>query len=289
MNDCWKITLTTTEPEAAEAALQAAGVSVIGALPVIDDDSGLYEKPVVGARHLIEGYFDFEPVLANLNLPHDTEAQIEKLPVTDWVSDSQKNLPPVYVPPFYVHGTHDRLVHRGSRKLIAMEAGLAFGSGHHGTTQGCLALFADVLRRTKPKHVADIGCGSGTLAIAAAKSGCRHIMASDNDPDAVRVTVQNARLNGVAPQIQTLLATGMAHQRLRDAAPYDLIFANILARPLHGLAAEFERALHPQGHLILSGLLLEHVRPILARYRQHGFYQQQHHQRGAWTSLLMGR
>ncbi len=289
MSDCWKITLTTTRPEDAEAALEAAGVTAIGALPVIDDDSGLYEKPVIGARHQLEGYFDFEPVIAHMNLPEDTLAEIEKLPATDWVSDSQKNLPPVCVPPFYVHGTHDRLAQRGSRKLITMEAGLAFGSGHHGTTQGCLALFADVLRRSKPNHVADIGCGSGTLAIAAAKSGCRHIMASDNDPDAVRVTAQNARLNGVAPQIQALLATGMAHQRLRDAAPYDLIFANILARPLHGLAAEFEHALAADGRLILSGLLHEHVRPILARYRQHGFIPEQRHQRGAWTSLLLRR
>ena len=289
MSDCWKLTLHTSAPEAAEAALENAGVTAIGALPMIDDDSGLYDRPEPGALHTLEAYFDFEPQLQHLHLPEGTKTSLEKLPDTDWVSDSQKNLPPVHVPPFYVHGAHDRVQNRGSRKLIEMDAGLAFGSGHHGTTQGCLALFADHLRRARPQYVADIGCGSGTLAIAAAKAGCRHILASDNDLDAVKVTQQNARLNAVSPRIEALLATGMAHPKLRDHRPYDLIFANILARPLHGLVGDFDRALAPQGRLILSGLLHEHARPLLARYRQHGFYPEKQRQIGAWTSLLLRR
>jgi ribosomal protein L11 methyltransferase len=289
MSDCWKLTLHTSAPEAAEAALENAGVSAIGALPRIDDDSGLYDRLEPDAPHTLEAYFDFEPQLRHLQLPEGTKTSLEKLPNTDWVTQSQKNLAPVHVPPFYVHGAHDRVENRGSRKLIEMDAGLAFGSGHHGTTQGCLALFGDHLRRAMPRHVADIGCGSGTLAIAAAKVGCPHIIASDNDLDAVKVTPKNARLNAVAPQIEAILATGMAHPKLRNHGPYDLIFANILARPLHALVGDFNRALAPQGRLILSGLLHEHARPLLARYRQHGFYPEKQRQIGAWTSLLLRR
>lgn len=180
-----------------------------------------------------------------------------------------------------------KTAHRGAGHAIEMNAGLAFGSGHHGTTQGCLALLGLYSKRTTPLRVADIGCGSGTLAIAAAKLGARHIIASDFDPDAVHVTRENAKLNGVAPYITPVLAIGMAHRALRAAAPYDVIFANILARPLHHLAGDFKATLAPQGRLILSGLLHEHVRAIRARYRQFGFSVEAQYQIGPWTSLML--
>lgn len=287
MTVCWKLSLTTCDPQAAEQALEMAGASVTATTPRIDDDSGLYKDHQHGDKQTVEGYFDFEPDITALSAPADAELLLEELPQVDWVSEGQKNLPPVHVPPFHLYGWHDRGATRGAGHHIQMDAGLAFGSGHHGTTQGCLALLAFHLRRTRVHRVADIGCGSGILAIAAAKAGAHSVIASDYDPDSVLTTRTNARLNHVGPQINTLLATGMAHPRLRDGAPFDLIFANILARPLHGLAGQFAPALAPHGRLILSGLLHEHTRAIIARYRQFGLIVERHHKIGEWTSLLL--
>jgi len=291
MTVCWKLTLLTAAPDAGEAALEAAGASATATLPDIDDDSGLYKDTVGRSQHRIEAYYDFEPDVTGMALAAEDTFTLEALPDIDWVSEGQKNLKPVHVPPFHLYGSHDRQhkqrAHRGAGHAIEMNAGMAFGSGHHGTTQGCLALLAQHSKRARPRHVADIGCGSGTLAIAAAKLGARQIIASDYDPDAVRVTRDNAKQNGVAPFITPVLAIGMAHETLRAGAPYDVIFANILARPLHQLAGDFSAALAPQGRLILSGLLHEHVRAIRARYRSYGFTVEAQHRIGAWTSLML--
>ena len=291
MTVCWKLTLRTATPDAGEAALDAAGASATATVPKIDDDTGLYKDSMTRARHTVEAYFDFEPDVTTIGLTGDDTVTLEALPDINWVSEGQKNLTPVHVSPFHLYGSHDRgqkhRAHRGAGHAIEMNAGMAFGSGHHGTTQGCLALLAQHSKRRQARRIADIGCGSGTLAIAAAKLGARHIIASDYDPDAVQVTRENAKINGVAPYITPVLAIGMAHQTLRDGAPYDVIFANILARPLHQLAGDFSAVLAPQGRLILSGLLHEHVRAIRARYRQFGFRVEAQHRIGAWTSLML--
>lgn len=275
MTVCWKITFITQNAEAGEAALEALGALVWS-----------MEKQADGTQFQV--YLEDEPQSDTLALPEDATAHIEYMPPHDWVSQSQENLPPVRVPPFFVHGAHDAPKDGGWHN-IEMQAGMAFGSGHHGTTQGCLFLFADLLkRRPRPLYVADIGCGSGTLAIAAAKVGCRAIWASDNDPIAVNVTADNARVNKVAPHIRAFTAAGVHHPAYIGRR-FDVIFANILAAPLIRLAADFERHLAPQGRVIISGLLNEQARSVKARYRACGLKIEQEYRIGQWTSLCLMR
>ena len=179
MPSAWKPTFTTIDKEAAETALENFGATI-------------WATDVDNQATRFEVYFETEPDLTGLVLPADATVEIIALPDMDWVSESQKGLPPVIVPPFYLHGSHDA-PRSGGWLNIEMQAGNAFGSGHHGTTQGCLALLAAHMKTHRLRHIADIGCGSGVLAIAAAKAGLRHILASDNDPTAVAMSTANMR------------------------------------------------------------------------------------------------
>ncbi len=270
----WKLTFITDNIDAAEAALDAYGATIWAT-----------DKQESGVS--FEVYFETEPDISTLYLPNDANASLEPLPDIDWVSESQKGLPPVIAPPFYLHGTHDA-PRRGGWRNIEMQAGLAFGSGHHGTTLGCIILLADYLKRHKPRHIADIGCGTGILAIAAAKAGCRHILASDSDPVAITVTRENMQLNNVSPHIRAFPAMGMAHRRYHGRR-FDLILANILASPLRFLASDFERHLTDRGQIIIAGLLNEQARSVIARYRQVGLRIEQKIIIGPWTSLRFKR
>lgn len=274
MASTYKLSFTTNAPTDAETALEAFGASVWATQ---ETDSGT----------LFEVYLEADPLMAALSLPPDCAPRVEQLPATDWVSASQEGLAPIIMPPFHVHGRHDA-PRAGGWLNVEMQAATAFGSGHHGTTQGCLALFRDYMKRHRPRHIADIGCGSGILSIAAAKAGCRHIIASDIDAVAVKVTRRNARLNGVAPHIKAFPAQGMAH-RLYHKRRFDLILANILAIPLYELAADFERHLAPSGRLIIAGLLNEQARRVIARYRAFNLIVEQKITIGAWTSLCFKR
>ena len=277
--DIWKLTFITHELAAAEAALEAFGATTYST-----------ERPedLIDDPWLFSIYFDGKPQLDGLVLPDDAVPQLQCLPDTDWVSESQQNLPPVAIAPFYLHGSHDAPLNGGWHN-IEMQAGLAFGSGHHGTTQGCLVLFAELLKRhPRPLHIADIGCGSGVLAIAAAKAGCKEVLASDMDPDAVAVTSDNAALNQVAPHIRVFEAAGVNHPAYIGRR-FDVIFANIMATPLIKLATDFEAHLAPTGRLILSGLLNEQARSVKARYRTCGLKVEHQHRIGEWTSLCLMR
>ena len=274
MSGSWKLVFTTSDEAGGEAALEAFGATVWAT-----------EKRSGGIR--FEVYFDAQPDLSDLSLPEDATAEIEKLPEMDWVSESQKGLPPVIVPPFHLHGSHDA-ARPGGYLNIEMQAAMAFGSGHHGTTQGCLYLLVDYLKRHRPRHAADIGCGTGVLAIAAAKAGCRHILASDIYGDAVRIAENNNRLNKVAPFIDCFTARGMHHQNYYGRR-FDLILANILAGPLRRLAIDFERHLSAHGQIIVSGLLNEQARAVTASYRAHNLIVEQKIVIGPWTSLRFRR
>lgn len=274
----WKLEFVTADLAVAELALEEFGATIWSS-------ERAYDSPEAPWRLGI--YFDGKPDLGGLRLPDDAQPQLAPLPDQDWVSQSQENLPPVHIPPFYLHGSHDAPM-RGGRRNVEMQAGLAFGSGHHGTTQGCIHLFAEMLKHKRPQSIADIGCGSGTLAIAAAKAGLKNILASDNDPIAVDVTRANIRLNAVAPRISPFTATGMAHPAYHGQR-FDLIFANIMARPLIKLAEDFDRHLALDGRLVLSGLMNEQARKVLARYRASGFKVERKKIIGQWTSLCLKR
>ena len=164
----------------------------------------------------------------------------ERLAPADWLAMALSGLPPVRAGRFFVFGVHDRGRAPANTVNLRIEAGAAFGTGHHGTTVGCLLAYDRLLRRRRFARVLDVGTGTGVLAIAAARTGARRVVGTDIDPVSVRIARENARVNRRAPRFAH--AAGLAHRKVAQAAPYDLVFANILARPLIGLATAIRRA-----------------------------------------------
>jgi ribosomal protein L11 methyltransferase len=196
---------------------------------------------------------------------------ITQLPPVDWVRQSLQGLAPVAAGRFQLVGSHDSARRRPGGISLVIDAGTAFGTGHHGTTAGCLLLADAWLKKARPHRILDLGCGTGVLALAAAKVTARKVLASDIDAEAVRVTRHNAACNNLLPRVRAIRAAGLQHPGIRAAAPFDLVFANILARPLAGLAQGLSRLLAPGGIIILSGLTGEQRRWITACYRARGF------------------
>jgi ribosomal protein L11 methyltransferase len=207
----------------------------------------------------------------------------------DWVKASLEGLVPVPAGRFVVHGQHDRDRVPPNKLGIEIEAALAFGTGHHGTTRGCLLLLDQVLRSRIPRRVLDLGSGTGVLAIAAAKALHRRVLASDIDPLSVTVARDNARLNGVGNRVETIVATGFAAPRFKARAPFDLVLANILANPLRQLATPMTAHLAPSAMIILSGLLPHQADPVVAAYRARGNVLLKKLTVEGWSSLLMQR
>jgi ribosomal protein L11 methyltransferase len=208
---------------------------------------------------------------------------------TDWVKASLEHLVPVHAGRFIVHGRHDRARVAANKLGIEIEAALAFGTGHHGTTRGCLLLLDSVLRSRAPRRVLDLGSGSGVLAIAAAKALRWRVLASDIDPVSVRVARDNARLNGVGNLVEAICATGFSAPHFASRGPFDLVLANILANPLRQLATPMAAHLTPSALLILSGLLPHQAQGVIAAYRARGLMLRKHLLIDGWSSLLMQR
>jgi ribosomal protein L11 methyltransferase len=211
----------------------------------------------------------------------------EVLADADWLAMALSGLPPVRAGRFFIYGAHDRGLAPSSTINLRIEAGAAFGTGHHGTTVGCLLAYDRLLKGARFPRVLDVGCGTGVLAIAAARTGSRVAVGSDIDPVSVRIARENAALNGA--QVDFVHAAGLDHPRIRRRKPYDLVFANILAPPLVALAQDIKGALRPGGHVILSGLLRIQERRVLAAYRSRGFRLVRRLHRDAWATLTLRR
>jgi ribosomal protein L11 methyltransferase len=207
----------------------------------------------------------------------------------DWVKATLEDLVPVRAGRFVVHGRHDRLRVPANKLGIEIEAALAFGTGHHGTTRGCLLLLDEVLKAHLPRRVLDLGTGTGVLAIAAAKALRIKVLASDIDPLAVRVARENARLNGAGDLVQAVHATGFSAPEFSRRAPFDLVLANILANPLRQMATPMAEHLAPSALVILSGLLPQQAQSVVAAYRARGLVLRKHLGIEGWSSLLMQR
>jgi len=205
----------------------------------------------------------------------------------DWVKASLEDLVPVPAGRFVVHGQHDRERVAPNKVGIEIEAALAFGTGHHGTTRGCLLLLDHVLKAWRPRRVLDLGTGTGVLAIAAAKALHEKILASDIDPPSVQVARENARLNVSGHLVRAIRATGFSAPQFAAAAPFDLVLANILANPLRQLAAPMARHLAPSAMVILSGLLTPQAAGVIAAYRARGLVPLRHLRIEGWSSLLL--
>jgi ribosomal protein L11 methyltransferase len=205
----------------------------------------------------------------------------------DWVKASLDDLVPVPAGRFVVHGGHDRARVAANKLGVEIEAALAFGTGHHGTTRGCLLLLDHVLKSRQPRRVLDLGTGTGVLAIAAAKALHRSLLASDIDAPSVQVARENAALNGVRPLLRVIRATGFAAPDFAKDGPFDLVLANILANPLRQLAGPMRRHLTPKAEVILSGLLTPQARSVIAAYRARGLTPVKHIKIEGWSSLLL--
>jgi ribosomal protein L11 methyltransferase len=212
---------------------------------------------------------------------------VEPLADADWLAMALSGLPPVRAGRFFIFGVHDRGCAPPQTVNLRIEAGAAFGTGHHGTTVGCLLAFDRLIKAQRFPRVLDVGAGTGVLAIAAARTGSRRVVGSDIDPVSVRIARENARVNRA--RVRLVHAAGLAHPAVRAAAPYDLVFANILARPLIALSGDFRRALRPGGLTILSGLLRAQERAVRAAYHAQGFSTVRRLHRDAWATLVLRR
>jgi ribosomal protein L11 methyltransferase len=298
VTDSWKVTLPCTKAEA--EALK----DDISPLAWLDFPPVLMTSEADGARPdewRLDAYFDGEPSAEMLALlaalapsASGTEPTVERVEDRDWVTLSQQGLEPIQAGQFFVHTPAHRGTAPAGSIAIEIDAGRAFGTGQHETTAGCLV----ALSRLKAGSAAvadlvDLGTGTGLLAFAAlALWPAARAAASDNDPVAIEVSVENAAINGVRlgrarGQLELLVADGMDHVRLQARAPYDLVVANILAGPLIELAPEVAEAIAPGGRLILAGLLDHQAPAVAAAYRRQGMMLSARIERGEWPTLVM--
>lgn len=254
-----------------------------------------FEVEETGAWRL-EAYFSEEPdaeMIRDLIRPMVGEqadaAVFETIDQQDWVRASLEGLKPVRAGRFLVHGGHDRHQVRGNDLAIEIEAALAFGTGHHGTTLGCLRALVDELKRRRPAHVLDVGTGTGILGFAAAKVLRTPVVAGDLDPEAVTTARGNARLNGLGPFMRFYHAPGVRHALANRPRGFDVVFANILARPLKRLAPSLTAVVADNGVLILSGLIERDVPGVLSTYRHRGFHLARSGVIEGWATLVLRR
>ena len=289
-SDLWKLSLTV--PVDTVVTVEDRLNAVVGDAMV---SISSFERPGHADgddMRFIEVLFDGDPgrvaIEATLEGLATEGLELAPLETRDWVAESQAALPPIRAGRFFVYGSHDAGKVPAGAIALHIEAAQAFGTGHHGTTRGCLLALDDLLKRgAAPKRILDVGCGTGVLAIAAAKTLRAPAIASDIDPLSVEITEENARLNGVESAVIAVTATGVNHFVLRKGAPYDLIFANILAKPLIELAPEIARLLRPGGQVILSGLLDRQAGAVTAAYRSAGLRSQRRRSLAGWATLVM--
>jgi len=205
----------------------------------------------------------------------------------DWVTATLEALVPVRAGRFIVHGRHDRAKVPPNKLGIEIEAALAFGTGHHGTTRGCLLLLDRVLKAYRPRRVLDLGTGTGVLAISAAKALRINVLASDIDPLSVLTARDNARLNATGVLVETIRASGFSAPEFARRGPFDLVLANILANPLRQMATPMARHLAPSALVILSGLLPHQAQGVIAAYRARGLVLERQIRIEGWSSLLL--
>jgi ribosomal protein L11 methyltransferase len=242
-----------------------------------------------GPDAVVEALYDEPPNEDLLARLFDGAASVAPLPDQDWIRQSQLGLPPVRAGRFFLYGAHDAGRVPQGVIPIRIEAGLAFGTGHHETTSLCLQALTDIARHGTPRAVLDLGCGTGVLAIAAAKLWRRTVIATDIDPVAIEVARGNARMNAAAPFLRATTADGLYHPLLREEAPFDLILANILARPLTRLTPSIVRAIKPGGTVVLSGLLRDQENLVLSYYRALGLRLCRAYRAGPWSALVLMR
>ncbi|RWC96015.1 MAG: 50S ribosomal protein L11 methyltransferase [Mesorhizobium sp.] len=270
---------------ALDAAFEDEGLPL--AVLEVDEDRDIHEVSLYADGDVDAVEARLKDILGGLALTKPIER--ETLPEIDWVARSLEGLKPVRAGRFFVHGAHDRDRRHSGDLAIEIEAGLAFGTGHHGTTAGCLEMLEKVVRRERPRNALDLGTGSAVLAIALARLAHIPVLATDIDPVAVKVAAANARLNHVKALVETVTAPGFHHPIFGRRAPFDLIVANILARPLMRLAPEMAKHVRLGGSLVLSGILDRQRDAVVSAYVGQSFRHVRTLHREGWVTIHLKR
>ena len=278
----WKATVRTTKAEAADVA------AVLQLCPPKAQAVLTFEDPFVDDVTL-EALYGSAPDGAFLSRLSGRTVHVGLLPDQDWIKLSQEGLSPVRAGRFFVHGAHDEGEIPGGMIPVRIEAGLAFGTGHHETTALCLSALSDLARRRRYRNVLDLGCGSGVLAIAAAKIWRCRAIAADIDPVATAVARANVRENNEATRIEVVTADGAIHPRIAETGRFDLVMANILASPLTRLAGQISGCMAPSGVLLLSGLLYWQEDLVLGFYQSRGLRLRRRTRERSWSALVLER
>ena len=278
-------------PEAALDLFEAAFDSACDTVGFFLADEDARTWRVEGVRDVAADEGGLVQALALAAAATGVDAPLQRAPTEaeGWLARTAAAFPPQRVGRrFLLRGTHDRGPEPPGLVTLTLDAGLAFGSGEHGSTRGCLQAL-ELMQHRRPRRILDLGTGSGILAMAAARLLRRRVLATDIEPWSVRVAGQNAAANGVARLVRPVLADGWRQRAVRRGAPYDLVFANILARPLCRMARDLAPRLAPGGTVILSGLLRNQVRAVLAAHRRHGLVLDRQLAEGQWATLVLRR
>lgn len=283
-------TVSVDVPEAALEAYEAALTSACATVGFFrNHDTGRWRVEGVRAVGADEGGLQRALALAEAISGIAAAVERKPTPADGWLARTYASFPEQRIGRrFAVRGTHLRGKPTPGRITLTLDAGLAFGSGEHGSTRGCLRALERVAYR-RPRKILDLGTGSGILAMAAARLTHRRVLAADVEPWSVRVARQNAVLNELGPLVRCRLGNGWHQPAVRAGAPYDLVLANILARPLCAMARKLATSLAAGGTAILSGLQWNHVRAVLAAHRRGGLCLEASVQDGAWTTLVLRR
>lgn len=282
--------LTHTKGREAAEALAEAGEELTPE-PV---GSGVFEIEDGSDRWEVGLYFTESPDdvgLALLAAAWGAEPfVVSELPEVDWVAHVKRELSPVEAGRFFVHGGHDAEKVPDGAEALLIEAAMAFGTGHHATTKGCLLVLDRLIANgASPQRIVDIGCGTAVLAMAAARVFPVIVLAGDIDPQAVDVARANVIANGLDGRVECVEAVGFDHPLIENAAPFDLIFANILKQPLIDLVPDMARYLAPGGRAILSGILTTQADDVVAAYAAGGLRLEQRDDLGEWSTLVVQR
>ena len=284
----WRVAVTVAEAEA-ETFENALGGGAIATLRFENAPGDMWRIDALYGEAPDAASVGARLALAAAALGVDEPAfAVERVPEEDWLARTREAFPPIRAGRYYIHGTHlPRLP--GGAIDIAIDAGTAFGSGEHQTTRGCLIALDGLARRLTVRRALDMGCGSGILAIAAAKTWRAAVTAIDIDPRAARVARSNAARNGVGGLVRTAAKDGYRSGAVRRAGPWDLIVANILAGPLVRMAPALARSLVPGGVAVLSGLLERQERAVLAAHRAQGLALRRRIALDGWHTLVLER